>query len=168
MKIQINTDNMKKTLYIVVDSGLLQAYLATQIDSDCQAGLEMIDELKPDSAHQRVPEQSDSYHAGCFPRGGGGASINGKLSASESLHSKAEQERRLVSRLAERITALLNDEDVSSCSMAISGAIHHQLFDAIDPKARAKIGQVLALNLTKTDLNELVGHFEKKSVKTLK
>lgn len=152
---------MNKTLYIVADSSLLRAYLATQIDTDCQAGLEMVDELKPDSAHQRIPEQS-GYQSGCSVRGGGGAGIDGSSSASESLNSRAEQGRRLVSRLAERITALLDDREVISCCIAIGGSIHHQLFDAIDPKARAKIGQVSESDLTKADPAELVAHFAKR------
>jgi hypothetical protein len=42
-----------------------------------------------------------------------------------------------------------------------SGAIHKQLLEALDPKAGAKIGQVLASNLAKTDPSELHAHFER-------
>lgn len=151
---------MNKTLYIVADLGLLRAYRATQNNADRQPHLELIEELKPKSAHQKLSDQLTDQ-AGRFPRGGGAANISGNLSAGESLNSEAEQNRLLITRLAERINALLADDDVTCCSIAISGAIHHQLLEAVDPKARAKIGQVLASNLTKTDPTELVGHFEK-------
>jgi ribosome-associated translation inhibitor RaiA len=65
------------------------------------------------------------------------------------------------SQLAGRINALLADDDVTRCSIAISGAIHNQLLEAIAPEARSKIGRVLASNLTKTDPTELHAHFEK-------
>jgi hypothetical protein len=66
--------------------------------------------------------------------------------------------------LAGRINTLLAEDDVTRCSIAISGAIHNQLLEAIDPKARAKIGQVLASNLAKTDPSELRAHFERQLV----
>jgi hypothetical protein len=149
---------MNKSLLIVADLGLLRAYRETQNVAGRQPHLELIEELKPESAHQKVSDQV-SDQAGRFPRGGGGTNISGNLSAGESLNSEAEQNRQLISQLAGRINALLADTAVTRCSIAISGAIHNQLLEAIDPKARAKIGQVLASNLTKTDPTELHSHF---------
>jgi hypothetical protein len=151
---------MNKTLIIVADLGLLRAYRETLNVADRQPHLELIEELKPESAHQTLFDQA-SDHGGRFPRGGGAANISGNLSAGESLNSEAEQSRRLISQLAGRINALLAEDDVTRCSIAISGAIHNQLLDAIDPKARAKIGQVLASNLAKTDPSELHAHFQR-------
>lgn len=154
---------MNKTLLFVADLGLLRAYRVTQNNADRQPHLELIEELKPESAHQKLSDQV-SDHAGRFPRGGGAANISGDLSAGESLNAEAEQNRRLISQLAGKINALLRDDDVTRCSIAISGAIHNQLLDAIDPKARAKIDQVVASNLTKTDPTELHAHFERQLV----
>jgi hypothetical protein len=151
---------MNKTLLIVADLGLLRAYRETQNRADRQPHLELIEEVKPERAHEKISDQL-SDQAGRFPRGGGAGSIPGNLSAGESLNSEAEQDRRIISQLAGRINALLADEDVTRCSIAISSAIHNQLLDAIDPKARAKIVQVLASNLTKIDPTELLAHFEK-------
>ena len=67
----------------------------------------------------------------------------------------------MIVRLANRINAQLVDEKVDRCAFAASAPIHKQLLEALDPEARAKIGQVLASNLTKTDPNELLGHFQK-------
>jgi hypothetical protein len=151
---------MNKTLIIVADLGLLRAYRETQNSADRQPHLELIEELKPESAHQKLSDQLTDQ-AGRFPRGGGAATVPGNLSAGESLNSEAEQNRRLISQLAGRINALLADDDVTRCSIAISGAIHNQLLEAIAPKARAKIGQVLTSNLTKIDPTKLHAHFEK-------
>lgn len=151
---------MNNTLLIVADLGLLRAYRKTPNVADRQPHLELIEELKLESAHQKLSDQLTDQ-AGRFPRGGGAANISGDLSAGESLNSEAEQNRRLIGQLAGRINALLADDNVTRCSIAISGAIHNQLLEAIDPKARAKIGQVLASNLAKTDPSELQAHFER-------
>jgi hypothetical protein len=150
---------MNKTLLIVADLGLLRAYRTTQNRANQQPHLELIEQLKPESAHQKLSDQLTDQ-AGRFPRGGGSANISGDLSAGESLNAEAEQNRRLISQMAGRINALLADDDVTRCSIAISGAIHNQLLKAINPKARAKVGQIVASNLTKTDPTELHAHFE--------
>jgi hypothetical protein len=77
------------------------------------------------------------------------------------LTSEAERSRRLIGQMAGQINTLLADDAVATCSLAASSPIHKQLLDAIDPKARSKIGQVLASNLVKTNPNELPAHFAK-------
>lgn len=149
---------MNKTLIIVADLGLLRAYRQTQNEADRQPHLELIEELKLESAHQKLSDQLTDQ-AGRFPRGGGAANISGDFSAGESLNSEAEQSRRLIGQLAEKINALLAADDVTRCSLAVNGAIHKQLLEALDPKARAKIVQALASNLTKSDPQALTGHF---------
>ncbi len=151
---------MKDSLLIVADLGLLRAYRKTQDSADRQPHLELIEELKPESAHQKLSDQVTDQ-AGRFPRGGGSANTSGNLSAGENLNAEAEQDRQLISELAERINALLTDDTVTSCSIAISGAIHKQLLEAIAPEARAKIGKVLSSNLAKTPPGELLAHFAK-------
>jgi hypothetical protein len=154
---------MNKDLLIVADLGLLRAYRETQNVAGQRPHLERIEEWKPESAHQKLSDQVTDQ-AGRFPRGGGSANIPGDLSAGESLNAKAEQDRRHIGQLAARIDALLADDAVSRCSLAVSGPIHQQLLDALDPKARAKIVQTLASNLTKTDPQDLPGHFAKAAV----
>jgi hypothetical protein len=151
---------MTTKLIIVADLGLLRGYRETQNAADRQPHLELIEELKLESAHQKLSDQLTDQ-AGRFPRGGGAANISGDLSAGESLHSEAEQSRRLIRQLAGRINALLADDDVTTCALAASAPIHNQLLESLDPKARAKVSQVLAANLVKTDPSELLGHFEK-------
>ncbi|MFT6864252.1 MAG: hypothetical protein ACJAVK_002816 [Akkermansiaceae bacterium] len=151
---------MNETLLIVADLGLLRAYRETQNIDDLQPHLELIEEVKPEGARQKLSDQVTDQ-AGRFSKGGGASNTPGDLSAGENLHSEAEQERQLISKLAERINALLGDKTVIRCSIAISAAIHQQLLEAISPKARAKIGKVLASNLAKIHPSELLAHFAK-------
>jgi hypothetical protein len=151
---------MNKDLLIVADLGLLRAYRECQNLADRQPHLELVEEWKPESAHQKLSDQVTDQ-AGRFPRGGGSANTPGDLSAGESLNTEAEQDRRHIGQLAGRIDALLADNAVTRCSLAASGPIHKQLLEALDPKARAKVVQTLASNLTKTDPQELLGHFAK-------
>jgi len=154
---------MKSKLIIVTDRGLLRAYRQTQNASDRQPHLELIAELKPAAAHEKLSDQV-SDQAGRFPRGGGGAgagAISGDLSAGEALNKEAEQDHRLLQQVAEKIDALLADSEVTDCSLAVSAPIHKQLCDALQPTTRNKISQVLASNLVKTAPTELLEHFEK-------
>ena len=154
---------MNETLLIVADRGLLRAFRVTPNVADRKPHLELIEELMPESAHQKLSDQV-SDQAGRFPRGGGATNISGDLSAGESLNSEAEQDRRLISQLAGRIDTLLADSEVAHCAIAISGAIHNQLLAAMNPKARSKIRQSVASNLAKTDPCELHSHFEKELI----
>ena len=145
-----------KTLLIVADLGLLRAYRVTQNDADRQPHLELVEESKPESAHGKLSDQVTDQ-AGRFPKGGGSASIPGNLAAGENLNAEGEQERQLIKEMA----ALLIDKAVTRCSIALSGAIHNQVLEAIAPEARAKIGEVLASNLAKTPPSELPSHFQR-------
>ncbi|HEY5743298.1 MAG TPA: host attachment protein [Terrimicrobiaceae bacterium] len=154
---------MNTKLIIVADLGLLRAYRSTQALGDREPHLKLIDELRPEAAHEKLSEQLTDQ-AGRFPRGGGPATmVAGDLSAGERLGLENEQVRRLIGQLAERIDSLLANETVGTCSLAASAPIHKQLLEALAPHGRTKIRQVLASNLSKTDPNELLDHFAKAS-----
>jgi hypothetical protein len=153
---------MKSKLVIVADRGLLRAYRQIQNSKDRPTHLRLIAELKPAAPHEKMSDQV-SDQAGRFPRGGGAAAAPGDLSSGEQLSQEAEQAHRLIQQLAETIDKLLADDEVTDCLLAVSAPIHKQLFDALEPKTRDKIGQVLASNLAKTDPIELLGHFKKAS-----
>jgi len=155
---------MNKTkLIIVADLGLLRAYREVQGRHDHQPHLELIDEMAPEAAHEKLSEQVTDQ-AGRFPRGGGPGNIAGDLSAGESLNLETEQSRRLLARLAGRINHLLGESAVTDCYLAASAPIHKQLLEALDPNAREKVRQVLASNLARTDPQELTGHFAKAGI----
>jgi len=151
---------MNSTLIIAADLGLLRAYRQIKASQGHQPHLQLIAELKPVEAHEKLSDQV-SDQAGRFPRGGGAGGTPGDLSAGENLHQEGEQEHRLIQRLAETIDELLADGEVTACLLAVSAPIHQQLFDALEPKTRGKIRQVLASNLAKTEPSELLEHFEK-------
>ncbi len=147
-------------LIIVADLGLLRAYREVKRPQDREPHLELIEELTQEAPHEKLSDQVTDQ-AGRFPRGSGADITTGDLSAGERLTLDAEQSRRLISRLAETIDTLLADEAVTDCWLAVSAPIHKQLLDALNPKAREKISQVLPSNLAKTDPGELREHYAK-------
>lgn len=149
---------MNAKLVIVADLGLLRAYREVQGRRDHQPHLKLVKELETDAASERLSEQV-SDQAGRFPRGSGPDNILGDLSAGERLNLEAEQTRRLLGQLARWINDLLADASIERCSLAASAPIHRQLFEALEPQAREKIGQLLPLNLTRTNPLELPAHF---------
>jgi hypothetical protein len=151
---------MNTKLIIVADLGLLRAYKQVQGLGDREPHLKLIEELKPEAAHQKLSDQM-SDQAGRFPKTAGPNIVTGDLSAGERLNLETEQVRRLISQLADRINALLADESVTSCSLAASAPIHKQLLEELSEKERAKISQVLASNLSKIDPAELPRYFSK-------
>jgi Protein required for attachment to host cells len=151
---------MNTKLIIVADLGLLRAYKQVQGLGDREPHLKLIEELKPEAAHQKLSDQM-SDQAGRFPKTAGPNIVTGDLSAGERLNLETEQVRRLISQLAGRINALLADESVTSCSLAASAPIHKQLLEELSGKERAKISQVLASNLSKIDPSELPRYFSK-------
>jgi hypothetical protein len=150
---------MKDDLIIVADLGLLRAYRVIQGFTDRQPHLELLEELQPPSAHEKLSDQV-ADQSGRFPRGSGAGNIAGDLSAGERHDLEEEQQRRLIRQLADRINELLEDGNVDRCSIAASAPIHRQLYRAIDAPARIKIGQVLPLDLTKVQPKDLLCHFQ--------
>jgi Protein required for attachment to host cells len=151
---------MNTKLIIVADLGLLRAYKQVEGLGDREPHLKLIEELKPEAAHQKLSDQL-SDQAGRFPKATGPNMVTGDLSAGERLNLETEQVRRLISQLAEKINSLLADESVTSCSLAASAPIHKQLLEELSEKERAKISQVLASNLSKIDPAELLRYFSK-------
>jgi hypothetical protein len=149
---------MNTKLIIVADLGLLRAYREVRGSRDRKPRLELIEELAPEAAHEKLSEQVTDQ-AGRFPRGSGPGNLPGDLSAGERLNLETEQNRRLLARLAEKINGLLADRNVTECFLAASAPIHKQLLEAIDPAVRDKIDRVLASNLARTDPQELPEHF---------
>lgn len=154
----MNTNHNRLT--IVADRGLMRAYREVREFADHQPHLKLIEEVKPEAAHEKLSDQV-SDQSGRFPRGSGAGSIPGDMSAGERLHLEAELDRRLIETLAGKINALLEDDEVSRCSLAASAPIYKQLLEALSPKARSKVHQFLASDLAKTDPAELPGHFER-------
>lgn len=158
----MNTDTIippaKTSLVIVAALGLLRAYRKIQGQSDRQPHLELVDELRPEAAHQKVSDlQSDQ--AGRFAKGSGAGRVSGDLSSGEQHDLELEQHRRLIKLLAGKINDLLGVVSVATCSVAASAPILRRLLDQLAAPVRAKIATTLALDLTKSDPGELLAHF---------
>ena len=158
MNTDTNTPSAKTSLVIVTDLGLLRAYRVVQGRTDHQPHLELVDELRPDVAHQKISDQL-SDQAGRFAKGSGASGVPGDLSSGEHHDLELEQHRRLIKLLAGKINDLLADVSVATCSVAASAPILRRLLDQLAAPVRAKIATTLALNLSKSDPGELLAHF---------
>jgi len=147
---------MKTKLMIAADLGLLRAYRLVDGRSRLRAHLELIDELRPELAHQKASDVLTDQ-PGRFPSGLG----PGNLSMGERHDSELEQRRRLIKILAAKIDSLLADKEIDACFLAVSAPIHLQLLDQLAKPARAKITASLARDLTKSAPAELLDHFVK-------
>lgn len=153
-----NNIRMAKTnFFITADLGLLRAYRLVQDTADRQPHLELVEELKPEAAHQKVADQVTDA-SGRFPKGGGAGHVAGDLSAGEQHNADLEQTRRLITLLATKINSLLTVDTVESCCLAVSAPIHLRLLDELTTPVRAKISQSLALDLAKLHPTELLKH----------
>lgn len=151
---------MRTNLIIVADLGLLRAYRVVQGVNDRQPHLELLDELCPPSAHQKLAEQVTDQ-SGRFTKGRGPGDVLGDLPAGEQHNLELEQRRRLTTLLADRIAALLAQDGVS-CSLAVSAPIHHQLLEQLPAPARTRIERTVALDLTKEPPGALLERFKLK------
>jgi hypothetical protein len=151
---------MKTKLIIVADLGLLRAYRQVQGLGDREPHLELIEELRPEAAHQKLSEQLTDQ-AGRFPKGGGASIVPGDLCADERLNLEAEQERRLIRLLSDKVDMLLADERVASCSLAVGAPLRRQLLNDLSPQSRSKIRQIVAADLSKVEARELLARFAK-------
>jgi len=149
---------MRTNLIIVADLGLLRAYRVVKGANDLQPHLELVDELRPESAHQKIADQVTDQ-SGRFSKGQGPAGVPGDMPAGEQHDLELEQRRRLVNLLADKIASLLAEEGIS-CALAVSAPIHRQLLERLAPPVRARIEQTLALNLTKESPDALLERFK--------
>jgi hypothetical protein len=129
--------------------------------NDRQPHLELLDELRPPSAHQKLADQVTDQ-SGRFTKGRGPADVPGDLPAGEQHNLELEQRRRLTALLADRIAALLAEDGVS-CFLAVSAPIHLQLLEQLPAPVRAKIEQTLTLDLTKESPTALLERFQRSS-----
>jgi hypothetical protein len=80
----------KSNLVIAADLGLLRAYRVVQGVTDRRPHLELVEELKPENAHQKLSDQVTD-EAGRFPKGGGTGHVQGDLSVGERHNLELEQ-----------------------------------------------------------------------------
>ena len=149
---------MTTKLVVTADLGLLRAYRWVQGRTDRTPHLELMDELRPLSAHQKASEQM-SDEPGRFSKGRGPGDVPGDLSAGEQHDLELEQRRRLIKLLAATINTWLADQNIGARFLAASAPIHGQLLEQLDASARSKVATTLALDLTKSNPADLLNRF---------
>lgn len=135
--------SLKTNLVLDTDLGLFRASPVVQGAADRQPHLELVEELKPERAHQKFSEQVTD-EAGRFPKGGGVNHIAGDLSVGERHNLELEKTWRLIRLLAGKINALMADDRVEGCWLVASASIHLQLLGELTAAARPKIYNTLA------------------------
>ena len=149
-----------KTLVAVADRGRFKAFRLIRGRGDSRAHLELLEKSRQEELRTKLSEQlSDS--AGRFPRVNGPGTVGTTgMSAGERHSIESEMRRRAMRSLAEEIDALLAGDTYDSCWLAAARPIRRELLDALGAEARAKVKRVLLLNLTKTDPDDVLRHFE--------
>lgn len=146
---------MKKNFVILTDLGLLRACRVVQSATDRRLRLELLEELKPESALQKLTEQL-THEAGRFPKGTGANQVAGDFYVGERHNPALEQPQRLPRLLVRRVNVLLENGMVENCWLVASAPVRLRLLDELAPLVRAKIRETFPLDLTKAHPIELI------------
>jgi len=149
---------MKNTLVVVTDLGGFKAYRLDKNEMNSTPRLELLEEFTNAMAHARLWEMMTDF-SGRFPRRTGGAHATA-MSDGERHNIELEMRKRGVRRLAGRLNSLMREAQVEQCWLAASREMNHQLLNELDPKARAKIGLNISVDLTKVSRSDLLRHFQ--------
>jgi len=151
--------DMKDKWVVVTDLCSLKAYRLDTGSFTRTPRLELMLGFENPEAHERLLDKV-SDQAGRFSKGmGHNGAAAGAMSYGERHNIELEHRKRLVKQLAGRLNDLLRRADVAGCYFAASKEINHQLLEALEPAARAKIEQNVAADLTKIDKSQLLARF---------
>ncbi|MCU0771989.1 MAG: host attachment protein [Verrucomicrobia bacterium] len=147
---------MKNTLVVVADLGCLKAYRLDTTPVQHTPRLELLEEFSSNGGTPK-PSEVNTDSSGRFPRGG--AHPAGGMSDGERHNLALEQRRRLVRKLAGRLSQLLHETGAEDCYLAASREIHNHLIEELEPALRARIVRSVHADLTRVDKAELLAHF---------
>ncbi len=146
---------MKNKIVVVTDLGSFKAYKVDPHDFGRSPRLELLEAVELADAHEKLTDKVSDL-AGRFGKGGG---PNSATAVGERHNIELEHRKRLVKRLAERLSALLRGPSVDGCYFAASKEINHQILAGLEPPIRAKIEKNVPADLTKLDKSALLERF---------
>jgi len=151
---------MKRTLVAIADLGRFKAFELLRGEGDSRAHLELLERAGQPAASD-APSRQPANGAGRRPRitGPRDAHYPG-MSIGDRHDLKSEQQRRAVHCVAHELNGLLTGDEFESCWLAAGKNVFPTLLDSLRPAARAKIKRSLHLDLTKSNPDEVLGHFE--------
>jgi len=140
----------------VADLGVLRVFRRVRGRNDSRAHLEPVSEWESEPVRDRLSEQV-SDRAGSFPEAGSKHTVLGDMAVGERHNIELEHRCRAIQTWAAELQKLLGEKVV--LWLAAAPRIHQQLLDEFAPAVRAKIVQVLSLDLTRVRPEKLLSHF---------
>jgi hypothetical protein len=145
---------MKDKLIIVVDLGLLRAY-RIDLTSQRTPRLEQLEELVLEEAHRRLINQVSDL-AG---RHSATAQKGRSAPMSDDHNLKLESKRRLIRKIAGRVTELIQQNAKNGCWFAAPKEINLQILSELTPAIRKRIQQTVPCDFTKLSPTEVLARF---------
>lgn len=145
---------MKDKLIIVVDLGLLKAY---RIDVTPQKTrrLKQLQEIVMEEAHTRLKDRvTDSSGRHRAP-----TQKNHSAPMTDDHNLKLEEKRRLIRKIAGRITDLIQHNAKNGCWLSAPKEINLQLLNELPPAIRQRIQKCVPCDFTKLSPPEVLEHF---------
>ena len=145
---------MKDKLIIVVDLGLVRAY---RIDVTPQKTrrLEQVQEIVLEEAHVRLKDRVTDL-AGRH-RGSTQKSRSAPMADDHNL--KLEEKRRLIRKIAGRITDLIEQNAKNGCWLAAPKEINVQILNELPPAVRKRVQKSVPADFTKLSPPAVLEHF---------
>jgi hypothetical protein len=145
---------MKDKLIIVVDLGLLRAY-RIDLTPKGTPRLEPLQQVVLEEAHSRLKDQVTDL-AGRY---GAPTQKNRSASIADDHNLRLEAKRRLIRKIAGRITDLVQVNAKNGCWLAAPKEINLQILDELSPAVRKRIQKTVPCDFTKLSPTELLAHF---------
>lgn len=141
---------------IAVDLGHFKAYKVTKQEHESPK-IQLIESYDSIEAHGKLSDKlSDT--AGRFGVGGG---KNGAAKGYGEPHNmELEMEKKTAKLISNDINAIIKKEGSPKWYLAASKMINSQILDNLDAGVKAKLDKNIMSNLTKTDKEDIMKHFE--------
>jgi hypothetical protein len=145
---------MKDKLIIVVDLGLVRAY---RIDLTPQTTrrLEQVQEIVLEEAHTRLKDRVTDLAS----RHRAPTQKNRSAPMADDHNLKLEEKRRLIRKIAGRITDLVEHNAKNGCWLAAPKEINLQIQNELPPAVRKRIQKSVPCDFTKLSPPEVLEHF---------
>jgi hypothetical protein len=144
----------KAKLVVVADLGHLVAYRLQKNPTAQRSRLVAVEDCETGAANhlsEIVTDQTGRFREVL--------SFGGGASDGEEHNLVLERDRRAVKTLANRVSRLIDRENVDGCFLAADPRINQCLLDEMDSTARAKVEKNIEANLVKLKPDELLQRF---------
>ena len=145
-----------RKIIAVVDLGHFKAYSVLKKPNE-SARLDLLESYDIIDTHGKFTDKFTDAE-GSFDRGEGMAGI--ATGSGEPHHLELEIEKKVIKRIANDISMLVEKEGCTKWYLAAGERINNQIIENLDPLIRAKLDKNIRADLTKTAKSEILGYFE--------